>query len=182
MKITIIKIFVAFVVIFFTIMFINNMIIDSAYVSNLGELKTRNDSKGVQMPLSIVNDLQEIYSNTEIEYFYCIMGYETEENYVITSLKEVELISQTETQVIIMEDPPCQISGSIGSIHNHPWQHRFKGFLCSPSGNDLFTFGSMRNPKPLIQIIQCGVDKFYILEMPEKYEPLNYRSLELEII
>ena len=35
----------------------------------------------------------------------------------------------------------------------------------------------MKNPEPIINAIQCGIDKFYIVLMPDKHEALDFRSL-----
>jgi len=122
----------------------------------------------------IIDELNGEFSKSDKEYLFCLLGDRSGNNFFINELFQPELFYQGDI-VISLDDPSCQIPGSLGSIHSHP-----RG-SCIPSNNDLFAWGEMKDPEPKINAIQCGVNEFYIMLMPEEHEPLDFRSLMTEI-
>jgi len=109
------------------------------------------------------------------EYLFCLIGYKNNNEIYVDDLFKPELIFQGEEIVVAKEDPACKIENSVGSIHSHPRDD------CRPSINDIFSWGEMRNPEPLIGAIQCDIDTFYLMVMPGKNEPLDFRSAKWRI-
>lgn len=118
--------------------------------------------------------LAERYKEGGPEDLYCLMGSLVGTVYAVSSVDEERVIGKEYGQIIFEHDPPCQKNGSIGSLHTHP---REGG--CEPSKDDLFTFGEMKEPEPLINVIQCDRDLFYAMKMPDKSQALDFRSLRV---
>lgn len=150
----------------------------SNFITNIKKIDVRSETI-VSLPSEIVDKLNNEYKTSDTEYFFCLIGEKQGNIIKINSLFEPTSLNKTKGKIEFLDqDPPCQIANSIGSIHSHPQSFKYKEKLCSPSADDLFTFGEMKNPEPLIMAIQCGNDKFYILETPAKGKGLNGISLE----
>ena len=120
----------------------------------------------------VIEKLNKAYMPDGPEILFCLIGREEGNRIVIDDLAEQEYVYQGNDYILYQNDPPCQIENSIGSIHSHP---RKRG--CNPSPDDIFTFGEMRDPEPVINVIQCDYNEFYIYKMPGKQEPFNFNKL-----
>jgi len=121
----------------------------------------------------IVDRLNDRFMTEGPEYLLCLVGKEDGNKIYVEELKEERLLVQEIEYIIYEKDPPCQFKNSIGSIHSHPKKNG-----CVPSADDMFTFGEMKNPEPLINIIQCDTDNFTIFKMPGKQEWFDFRMLK----
>ena len=124
----------------------------------------------------IIERLNGAYEPDGPEYLFCLLGRVEENKIIVDGAAEQEYVYQGHDYILYQNDPPCQIEGSIGSIHSHP-----KNRGCVPSPDDLFTFGEMKDPEPIVNAIQCGYDEFYIYKMPGKQEPFNFNKLRWRV-
>lgn len=125
----------------------------------------------------VLNKLNSEYKALGPEYLFCLIGKQSGSQILIEELAQERLISQTEDRIFYEKDPPCQIEGSVGSIHSHSIKSN-----CFPSEDDLFTFGEMKNPDPIINIIQCDYNKFYIIKMPGQREAFDFRAINWSVV
>jgi len=131
------------------------------------------DDVSVIFTKEVIDTLNNEYYKSDLEYLFCMLGERKENKIFVTELSNPKLFRQGKDIVISQVDPACQIENSVGSIHSH------KG-SCEPSKDDLFTWGEMKNPEPLINAIQCdGV--FYTILMPGEHESLDFRSLRWKV-
>ena len=136
-------------------------------------LEYRDDVLAI-FPRELADKLNKEYLNLDTEYLFCLIGERNDNEIYINDIIQPELLYGGNI-VITKDDPSCQIENSIGSIHSHP------GGGCKPSTNDLFVWGEMKNPEPVINAVQCGVDEFYIMLMPGEHEPIDFSSLRWRI-
>lgn len=137
-------------------------------------IEYRNDVS-IVFKKEVLDILNDEYSENSGEYLFCLIGNKTSNEIYVNDLIAPELFLQGEDIVISHEDPACQIENSLGSIHSHTTKN------CEPSMDDIFSWGEMKNPDPIINAIQCGLDEFYIIFMPGEHESLDFRSLRWKV-
>lgn len=133
------------------------------------------DGISVIFTKEVLGILNNEYNRTDKEYLFCLMGNKTNNEIYIDDLIAPELVFHGQNIVISHEDPSCQIENSLGAIHSH------LEAPCSPSTDDIFSWGEMKNPEPIVNAIQCGIDDFYIILMPYQHKPLDLRPVRWKI-
>lgn len=132
------------------------------------KIETREPTVFIQE--NILEEFNNKYKESSTEYLLCLKGYEEDENYFITGFEEEELISSEVDSAVTKGF--CGSSNFIGTLHNHPTG------LCQLGKADGFVFGKYSKYHSF-GMIQCGVDKFYIMEIPKGDEELlNLVSLK----
>jgi len=134
----------------------------------------RDDALVVFAP-GLIEQLNAEYNPDGPESLYCLIGREDRHLILVDGLLGGGTIEEGLDYLVFDEDPPCQTPNAIGSLHTHPLK-----FGCEPSQDDLFTWGEMRSPEPLINMIQCGMNQIHIFKMPGKREEFNFNSLRWE--
>ena len=124
----------------------------------------------------VLASLKLDYKGDGPENLYCLIGNISDNIVYITSIESESLVFQGHDILIYKNDPPCQKTGAIGSLHTHP-----SAYGCRPSSDDYFTFGEMKDPEPVINAVQCSPLGFYIFKMPGKQESFDQRLLRWEI-
>jgi len=132
------------------------------------------DDYSVIFTKEILDTLNKEYEVTGWEYLYCLLGNKTDNKIYVNDLLKPESFYKGVDIIIPTDDPACQIENSLGSIHSHQISS------CQPSQDDLFSFGEMKNPEPVINVIQCD-DGFYIMLMPLEHEAFDFRSLRFTV-
>jgi hypothetical protein len=130
----------------------------------------------VIFPQEAVETLNARYPSPGPEELYCLHGEQQGNRIVITHISEEKLVYQDYGMIVYENDPPCQYPSAVGSLHTHP-----ASYGCTPSTDDYFTFGEMKDPEPLINAIQCGINEFYIFRMPGKQEAYDFRLLRWSV-
>ncbi len=123
----------------------------------------------------IVAQLNDKYDPKGPESLYCLIGTAQQQSIIVDNIIEGSTVKTGNDFLIFDEDPPCQIAGSVGSLHTHPTERG-----CEPSLDDMFTFGEMHSPEPLINVIQCGINEIRIFRMPGKREEFDFGPLAWE--
>ncbi len=132
------------------------------------------DDTSVIFTKEVLDKLNNEYSANKGEYLFCLIGDKINNEIYVNDLIAPELFHQGEDVVISHEDPACQTENSLGSIHSH-----INGD-CKPSQDDIFSWGEMKNPEPIINAIHCDTG-IYILVMPGEHEALDFRAIKWEV-
>lgn len=144
-----------FVVITLSILLVVSNItnINARNVNALFPLEFREDLT-VQMPKETISGLAQLYLSSSTEYLYCLIGKKEGNNYVITSIEEVESVKEKST-VTSKEEIPCQGDKYIGTLHKHPYGGYIWRILLNdnrqPSKNDIYSSGLLRKPLHIVQ-------------------------------
>jgi len=136
------------------------------------EIEYRDDIT-VSITKEAFDELNDAYNTSISEYLYCLIGNRSGNKIIINDLSRPEAFYKGIDIIIPAEDPACQLPNSIGTIHSHPG-------TCEPSQDDIFSWGEMKNPEPIINAIRCNTG-FYIVMMPEEHEAFDFRSIRLEV-
>ncbi|MBN1156263.1 hypothetical protein JXA85_01480 [Candidatus Woesearchaeota archaeon] len=156
-------------------MFFVFMLYDSPTKPTYQITKTYRDDYRVVFKEGIIETFKQSY-DTDREYMFCLLGEQKGDTIIVDGLYEEKLLEHNKYIIRYANDPPCQINRSIGSIHSHPPSEE-----CRPSDNDLFAFGEMKDPEPIIAIIHCQHDELLIMKLPDKHNGLDYRSLRWSV-
>jgi len=132
------------------------------------------DDFSVIFTKEVLDTLNKEYEITGWEYLFCLLGNKTDDKIYVNDLLKPESFYKGVDIIIPTDDPACQIENSLGSIHSHQISS------CQPSRDDIYSFGEMKNPEPVINAIQCD-DGFYIMLMPLEHEAFDFRSLRLTV-
>ena len=148
----------------------------------------RNDGKTIIFKEELIEQLNNDYKNSDVEKAYCLGG-ETEENKILIN-KVDEIITKesgTKTHITLEgECPNVEDEDLVGILHFHPKDFFIGGWFnlykCYMSKEDILVFGKLLETNQItpnhmeISIIQCGKNKFLIIDEDDVHKSLNWKT------
>ena len=134
------------------------------------------NAQTVYVPEEFATIWDSRYISDRAEFIYCLHGREFEDGYLITSMRETEVVYADEEAISYKA---CEKSpGYLGTVHSHPQPER-SGLVatCSLSKQDIYTFGADR---ATITGVICGEKKYGFYAPGEFDVSMNIAIVEFD--
>ena len=110
----------------------------------------------------VFDELKILYSNSEIELLFCLLGEKLNGEILITDIQREFAAIAGREDVRSTSEYACQRPDVVGTLHFHLMgSEEDVSFLCEPSITDVYTFGTLAvQGNHIIQAVQCGPEQF----------------------